>query len=75
MLIVQFSIQKSEILAITSVIARITHFCSVVVQLQEGGNATEFDVVFRSHQIKHWKNGKFDAVTTEMTTEIIKLEI
>ena len=42
---------------------------------KEGGNTTEFDVVLRSHQVKHWKNGKFDAVTTEMTTEIIKLEI
>ena len=42
---------------------------------QEGGNATEFDAVFRSHQGKHWKNGKFDAVTTEMTTGIVKLEI
>ena len=35
---------------------------------QEGGNATEFDAVFRSHQGKHCKNGKSDAVTTEMTT-------
>ena len=44
-------------------------------QLEEGGNATELDVVLRSHFVKHWKNGKFDVVTTEMTTEIIKLEI
>ena len=42
---------------------------------EEGGNATELDVVLRSHFVKHWKNGKFDVVTTEMTTEIIKLEI
>ena len=44
---------------------------------QEGGNATEFDAVFRSHQRKHWKNRKSDAVavTTEMTAEIIKLGI
>ena len=42
---------------------------------QEGGNTTELDVVLRSHVVKHWKNGKFDAVTTEMTTEIIELEI
>ena len=42
---------------------------------KEGGNATELDVVLRSHFVKHWKNGKFDVVTTEMTTEIIKLEI
>ena len=31
------------------------------------GNATEFDAVFGSHQGKHCKNGKSDAVTTEMT--------
>ena len=37
---------------------------------QEGGNATEFDAVFRSHQVKHWKNGKSDVVTMEMTAEI-----
>ena len=42
---------------------------------KEGGNATEFDAVFRSHQVKHWKNGKSDAGTTEMTAEIIKFGI
>jgi len=46
-----------------------------LVTTEEGGNATELDVVLRSHFVKHWKNGKFDVVTTEMTTEIIKLEI
>ena len=42
---------------------------------QEGGNTMEFDVVYRSHQGKHWKNGKSDTVTTEMTMDIIELEI
>ena len=44
-------------------------------RFKEGGNTMEFDIVFRSHQGKHWKNGKFDAVTTKMTTEVVKLEI
>ena len=59
------------------------YYCSIVSQAviysisrasstrEEGGNATEFDAVFRSHQGKHCKNGKSDAVTTE----IIKLGI
>ena len=34
---------------------------------QKGGNATEFNAVFRSHWIKHWKNGKSDAVIAEIT--------
>ena len=46
-----------------------------LVKQKEGGNTTEFDAVFGSHQIKHWKNGKSDTVTTEMTAEIIKLGI
>ena len=36
---------------------------------QEGGNTTEMDAVLRSHIVKHWKNGKFDVVTTPRTTE------
>ena len=36
---------------------------------EEGGNTTEFDILFRIHQGKHWKNGKFDAVTTEQLAQ------
>ena len=52
-----------------------TYLLMRYLKIKEGGNATEFDAVFRSHQVKHWKNGKSDVVTTEMTAEIIKFGI
>ena len=42
---------------------------------QEDGNATDFDAVFPQSPEKSWKNRKSNAVTTEMTAEIVKLGI
>ena len=45
-----------------------------VLLSEEGGNAMEFDAVFRSYQGKHWKNRKFSA-NYGTNAEIIKLVI
>ena len=43
--------------------------CRGAPDSKEGGNTTEMDAVLRSNIVKHWKNGKFDVVTTSQTTE------